>query len=350
LATPLGITANETWTALVAGRGICNHAATPLPASPTMERVAQLALHVSREAIAQSGWTDGHLSDPATALIVGTSKGPIESWLNDKSDRSHLVRGIGDTAARIAESLRIGNGPRFTVSAACASSLIALIQAAMLLQNGIADRALVIGVESSLHPLFQGCFQRLGVLAKPGSLCRPFDQNRTGFHLSEAAAAVCLELSNEPSPLFIDNFAVGGAGGHLTSGDPTGATLKHLLRRVLSGKPIDLIHAHGTGTLANDAMELAAIDVCLGDHPETPILYSHKAALGHSLGASGLVSIVLNCLMHQHEMVLPNINTPDPLPVQPVRINPHPLRLSIRRSIAIASGFGGSTAAVSLAR
>jgi len=152
LATPLGITANETWNALLVGKGICNHVATPLPVLPAMERVAQLALHVSREAITQSGWTDRQLSDPKTALIIGTSKGPIESWLNDKSDRSHLVRGIADTAARVAESFQLGNGPRLTASAACASGLIALIQAALLLQSGVAERALVIGVESSLHP------------------------------------------------------------------------------------------------------------------------------------------------------------------------------------------------------
>jgi len=348
LATPLGITANETWNALLVGKGICNHVATPLPVLPAMERVAQLALHVSREAITQSGWTDRQLSDPKTALIIGTSKGPIESWLNDKSDRSHLVRGIADTAARVAESFQLGNGPRLTASAACASGLIALIQAALLLQSGVAERALVIGVESSLHPLFQGCFQLLGVLAKPGSPCRPFDQNRTGFHMSEAAAAICLEASDEPSLLFIDNFALGGAGVHLTAGDPTGATLRNLLRHVVNNKPIDLIHAHGTGTVANDAMELAAIEDCLGDHRSKPMLYSHKAALGHSLGASGLVSIVLNCLMHQNEMVLPNIHTLDPLPIQPARISSQPLRSSLRRSIAIASGFGGSTAVVRL--
>jgi 3-oxoacyl-[acyl-carrier-protein] synthase II len=218
----------------------------------------------------------------------------------------------------------------------------------MLLQNGIAKRALVIGVESSLHPLFQGCFQRLGVLANPGVSCRPFDQNRTGFHMSEAAAAVCLELSDDPSRLFIDNFALGGAGGHLTTGDPTGATLRHLLHRILDGKPVDLIHAHGTGTIANDAMELAAIEKCLGDSLAKPAIYSHKAALGHSLGASGLLSIVLNCLMHQHDVVLPNINTDSPLPFASAHIDCHPLRLPIHRSIAIASGFGGATAVVSL--
>ena len=98
--------------------------------------------------------------------------------------------------AQIADELGSGlalRGPRLTVSAACASGLVALIRAAMLIRNDEADFALVVAAEASVHPLFIGSFRRLGVLPKTTGGCRPFDQHREGFFISEAAAAVWLE-------------------------------------------------------------------------------------------------------------------------------------------------------------
>jgi len=172
----------------------------------------------------------------------------------------------------------------------------------MLLERGEADRVLVIGVESSRHPLFIGCFQRLGVLPPKGIGCRPFDARREGFLISEAAAAVCLERVKSPDGgIYVDRYATGATAGHLTTGDPDGAALRYLLKRVIDGGEVDLIHAHGTGTLAHDPVELAAIDETVGE--ARPLVYSHKGALGHSLGAAGLISVVLNCIMHREGCV-----------------------------------------------
>ena len=79
-----------------------------------------------------------------------------------------------------------------------------------------------------------------------------------------------------------------------------------------------------------------------------PLLYSHKGALGHSLGAAGLVAVVLNALAHRHGIVPPNVRTSRPLPARAVHIDRDARRRPIRRSIAIASGFGGASAALSL--
>ena len=77
-------------------------------------------------------------------------------------------------------------------------------------------------------------------------------------------------------------------------------------------------------------------------------MYSHKAALGHSLGAAGLVSIVLNVQMHRLGIVPGNVNTREPLPTSRLTISNHPEHRPIRRSLAIAVGFGGAMAAVGL--
>ena len=153
----------------------------------------------------------------------------------------------------------------------------------------------------------------------------------------DAAGACCVE-----------RFALGGDATHLTGGDPDARLLRHLLHQVIDGRPVDLIHAHGTGTELNDATELAAIEATVGDGRTRPVVYSHKAALGHSLGASGLLSVVLNCLSHTTGVIPPNVRTTDPLPTRRVTIPQTATRRPVRRSVAIAAGFGGPTAVVSL--
>jgi 3-oxoacyl-(acyl-carrier-protein) synthase len=198
--------------------------------------------------------------------------------------------------------------------------------------------------------------------------CRPFDADRAGFLMSEAAAAVCLEtveLDRRPqSYVRLDRFALGGDATHMTGGDPTGSTLRNLLARVVDNRPVELIHAHGTGTTFNDPIELAAFDdlCCVGD--SAPGVYSHKGALGHSLGAAGLVSVALSCMMHAKNFIPPNVQTRTPptshnrcyvkfdvrgeTSRKHVEIRTESTARTIRRSLCVAAGFGGPTAVVSL--
>ena len=271
--------------------------------------------------------------------------------------KSSLVFGL----AGIAADLNLTCGPRLTISTACASGLHALIRGAMLLGEGV-DRVLVVAAESSLHPLFLGSFTRLGVLAPPEIGCRPFDVNRRGFLVSEAAAAVCLE--RRTGGIQIERFAMLADATHLTRGDETGRMLRRLLSTAIGSRPLDLIHAHGTGTKANDETELTAIQSALAadfpPHPllncstapllsrQQPILYSHKGALGHTLGAAGLISVVLNCQCHTHACIPGNVRTSEPLPMPGLRFSQSILERRISRSVVIASGFGGAGAAVTL--
>jgi 3-oxoacyl-(acyl-carrier-protein) synthase len=179
--------------------------------------------------------------------------------------------------------------------------------------------------------------------------------------MSEAAAAVLLEAegsaesprapgggSSPPAAIYLDRFALGADGTHLTGGDPEARVLRRLLARVIDNRPVDLIHAHGTGTVTNDPVELAAIESVLVEQPAPPALYSHKGALGHSLGAAGLLSVVLNCQAHATGVVPPNVQTRDPLSTTRVRLGRDAVSRPVRRSIAVAAGFGGAMAAVGL--
>ena len=204
--SPLGATAGATWDALLAGRYIVDHSRTAGEFDRASPRVIQMVRRVVDEALAESGWSRGD----EFATVVGTSKGSVESWLTPLQHSAGspcetgglenfgmLPAAFPDVAglADIAAELRVGVGPRLTVSAACASGLLALIRGVMMIRAGEARRVLVVAAEASVHPLFLGCFKRLGVLPGGGIGCRPFDEAREGFLMSEAAAAVCLDAA-----------------------------------------------------------------------------------------------------------------------------------------------------------
>jgi 3-oxoacyl-[acyl-carrier-protein] synthase II len=236
------------------------------------------------------------------------------------------------------------------VSAACASGLLALIRGALMIKDGEAKRVLVVAAEASVHDLFIGSFRRLGVLPGMGEVCRPFDESRGGFLMSEAGAAVCLEGSSDGSSgdLLIEKMAMGGDATHLISGDEQGRTLGALIADALDGRGVDLIHAHGTGTVANDAMELTAIEDCVAAVGGIrPAMYSHKGALGHSLGAAGLVAVVINRMIHQKGMVPPVLGE-NLMASKAVELSQRAVRRRTKRSVAIAAGFGGAMGVVSL--
>jgi 3-oxoacyl-[acyl-carrier-protein] synthase II len=346
LATPLGLGVEATWDALVQGRFITDHSRTPIAFGTGSIRVHELALRVACEAVAHSGWTAAMLRDDATGLVVGTSKGAVEAWIETGQ---FAPTALGEVADVVGNGLGIGRGPRLTLASACASGLLAVIRGVLMIRHGEAQRVVVVGAESSLHPLFLASFQRLGVLPRPGVGCRPFDEHREGFLMSEATGAVCLELAGEgETRVCIDQIALGADAMHLTGGDPHGLTLRTLLKQVIAGQEIDLIHAHGTGTLINDPIELSAIESSINLQDRPPLLYSHKGALGHSLGAAGILSIALSALMHQRGIVPGNIQTTRPLPHHKVTISQQPQHTAVRRSIALAAGFGGAAAAVGL--
>ena len=371
LVTPLGNSSAATWDALLAGRHIRDHARTMLDAT-SPDRIHRLAAAAADEAIRDARWGERPGEANRTASIVATSKGAIEAWMTAPPEISASnACGLAEVAARLRADRPLLDGPSLSISAACASGLHAVIRAAMMIRSGEADRVLVVAAEASVHPLFLASFKRLGVLPPEGVGCRPFDENRQGFLMSEAAAAVSVEMV-EPDRVpeayaRIDRYALGGDATHMTGGDPRGSTLRHLLARVVDNRPVELIHAHGTGTTFNDPIELSAFNdiCCAGDAaPATPpSVYSHKGALGHSLGAAGLVSVALSCMMHAKNFVPPNVQTTNPLrPIigvmlsstsgeksrKHVQIRTEATSRTIRRSLCVAAGFGGPTAVVSL--
>jgi 3-oxoacyl-[acyl-carrier-protein] synthase II len=377
LVTALGRSVASTFDAISGGGVMLNHA--PIQRAETrafgvpqtrlagISKVASLGFEAAGQAIDQSGWTAGQLADPETALIVCTSKGPVREWLAADAARVSRPRlepsgtggtpvlresfGLASLTTELATNLTgITTGPRLLVSAACASGLHGIARAVMLLRSRTVRRALVVAAEASVHPLFIGSFNRLGVLCPAGEPCRPFDVRRRGFHIADAAAAVCLELQprlDHPAggTIFIDCIAIAGDASHLTGSNTDGRVLRHVLKSVVAGNRVDFVHAHGTGTIINDQIELAAIDSVID---RTVPVFSHKAAIGHTLGASSLVSVVLTAETHRRSMTLPNVASDHPAESRFASIESSSRSLTIRRSLVTAAGFGGAIAAATL--
>lgn len=389
LRTVLGNDVRSTWDAILAGRRVLDHTQSDIALGPYGSRVAAIAADVAGQAVRDAGWHAGTLADPRTGLVIATSKGEVESWIAARSLRNFNATfdhatdqslgktcpagglgpgwGIGRLAGVVGSHLRMGPGPAITVSAACASGLHALGRACLMVRFGQVDRVLVVAAEASVHPVFVESFRRLGVLPPAGHGCRPFDKSRAGFVMTEAAAAVCVErvdASRQASSphrqpyAYVDRFAIAGDASHITSSDPTGCTLRRMLDNVIDDRPVDFVHAHGTGTVVNDPVELAAIDETVGRFrnsnfknatADAPVpVFSHKAHLGHTLGAAGLVAVALNCEIHRSGVIPGNIATCEPLPAINCEVPIDARSQTVGRSLSLAAGFGGAMGSVTL--
>ena len=347
LVTTQGVGVQANWRALLAGNVLHETGIVPVDRDWTLPRVSQLAILAAEEALAAASHPD--LTDGRTALVIGTSKGPVEDWidqLNGKRPPS-IGNGLAQVAVDVAARTGHAAGPRLTLGGACASGLHALVRAHDLIARGDCDQALVVAAEASTHALFRANFARLGVLADPAEGCRPFDPRRHGFLLAEAAAAVWLTSDPPANAIRIAGTSVAADATHVTGTDPHGRSLRHVLQAI-DLPAIDFIHAHGTGTVLNDETEQAAITEILGRHHAK--LYSHKHAIGHTQGAAGLIATVINVACHHGKVVPGNVNSrgAGAKRMENVGFSHAASAHLANQSVAIAAGFGGTLAGVSL--
>ncbi len=330
LVTPLGASAWETFGALCAGRTLTDRAAH-LP--PDVDAV-DLARSLGLVAAAQHTATDPtvELAERATReaateagaaleglpTFLGTSKGAVLRMIaaaemlqttrvrRRDADRADALLALAlGPQAYLAHHLakRAGVHVRSHAVAACASSLVALDNARRyLLREASAPRqALVVSCEAALHPLFIHSYRRLGVLApltRGGYRALPLDERRAGFVLAEAGAAVLLQRIEPGAPLppravELTATAVANDPHDLIRPNPDMAAVQRVAQQSLPRNAAHLVlHPHAPGTPEHDPHELAALGRVLGDR-HTPQVYAAKGALGHTLGAAGLLSLVI---------------------------------------------------------
>jgi 3-oxoacyl-[acyl-carrier-protein] synthase II len=252
-------------------------------------------------------------------------------------------------------------GTHHTVAAACASGAVAIGEAFQRIRHGDDDIVLAGGADAPICGSVLGGWANLRVLSRnpdPAKACRPFDAERDGLVLSEAAAMLVIEEYEHArlrgAPLFGEIIGYGSTSdaSHLTAPDANGqseAITRALASAGLRPEDVDYINAHGTSTRLNDQAETAAIKRALGEHSWRIPVSSSKSMLGHTMGASGALELVVTMMALRHGVLPPTINheRPDPdcdLDYVPNQARRQPLRVALKNSFA----FGGQNAVIAV--
>lgn len=289
-----------------------------------------------------------------TALVLSTTKANIEALerLTDKRPCSEAARRhlSAELLAADLAAAHGARGPVQTLSVACVSGLIAIQQAAKLIEAGTADAVFVVGVDHLSAFVVSG-FTALKALDPEG--CRPFDRDRRGLSAGEAGVALVLVRADllPRTATRVLGWGSSNDANHLTGPSRDGSGLALAIRAALDSAnlapgDIDFIHAHGTGTPYNDAMESLALRTIFGD--ACPPVAASKGIFGHTLGAAGVLETIV-CEIALRDQFLPGtprLETPtDGTPASLVRA-PRPAKL--RRVLKLNTGFGGINGALIL--
>jgi amino acid adenylation domain-containing protein len=284
-----------------------------------MDPQSRVMLETAWQALADAG-LDAGMGDPARAgVFVGASASDYAqkaALLGLAPDKPTLLAQMPSTiAARISYLLDI-KGPALAVDLGCASAIAAVKLACDALASGEVDVALAGAVAVQSTPLLAIAAAEAEILA-PDGRCRAFAADAQGLGLSEGAGAVVLKrlpdalAAGDAIHAVIRGAAVSqnGATNGLTA--PSVAAQVALARRVLaaSGVPADsisCIEAHGVGTKAGDAAEIAALAEWLGDRP-VPV-GSAKGNIGHSLAAAGMAGLLKTVLQLRHREIAPSLH------------------------------------------
>ncbi|MBN9240748.1 MAG: beta-ketoacyl-[acyl-carrier-protein] synthase II [Micrococcales bacterium 70-64] len=393
--SPLGGTAPESWTALLAGESGAHTltqdwvAELELPVTfaaeakvrpeEVLERVeskrldpsSQFALISAREAWADAGSPD---VDPIRVGVdystgIGGLWTLLDAWdtLKEKGPRRVLPMTIpmlmpNAAAAAISMSIPSRAYARTDVSA-CASSTEAIANAYMHLREGLADVVIAGGTEAVVHPLPIAAFASMQALSKrndsPATASRPYDVSRDGFVLGEGAGSIVLETEEHALARGARIYAelAGGAvtsdSFHITAPDPEGSAAARAMLAALAqagARPEDVAHinAHATSTPVGDIAEYNAMLRVFGDHLPNIAVSATKAATGHLLGGTGALEAIFTILALHNRTAPPTINLTEQDPAIPLDVVTSPRALGDGDLLALSNsfGFGGHNSVV----
>jgi 3-oxoacyl-[acyl-carrier-protein] synthase II len=397
--TPLGNDPEETWKNLLAGASGAgeithfDHSDYPIHFAcevkdfdPTrwidrkqarrMDRFAQLIVAAARQAEQDAGIDIANEAD-RTGASVATGIGGIQSFqdcydvlISRGPDRVNpfAIPCIIPNMGAGWVSMELGTrGPLSSECTACAASNMAIGQGVDDIRLGRADVMLCGGTESAINKVGIAGFAAMRALSRrnadPKRASRPFDAERDGFVMGEAAAIVVLEELEHAKARGAKVYAeVAGHGlssdaTHITEPDPTGKNPARAMRNAMRDAgvdpaEIDYINAHGTSTPLGDASETRVIKMALGEEKarQTPIS-STKGATGHCLGAGGAVEAIFTTLAIRDGKLPPTINYEVEDPECDLDYIPNTARdAEVRVAISNSFGFGGHNACVVLRR
>lgn len=303
--------------------------------------------------------------------IIGTGIGGITGieeqfqGLIEKGPRRvspHFVPKIMANAVSGQVAIKNGLlGTCFTTSSACASAGHAIGMAWRSIQWGESDLVVTGGSESATTPLSLAGFSNMKALSTredPALACRPFDKDRDGFVMGEGCGILVFEELEHARRRGARIYAeVKGYGStddahHITAPEKSGRGPARALRLALQHAKldptaVDYINAHGTSTPYNDAIESRAIRLVFGEHAGKLAVSSTKSMIGHLLGASAAVELVVTALSVHHGVVHPTRNYTTPDPECDLDYVPGAARqLKVRNALSNSLGFGGHNVSI----
>lgn len=302
------------------------------------EKAAILSIHKALQN------TNIHADSKQVQFILSTTKGNVQLLENldgFEKDRVHLWK----SAQLIAEFFGNKNEP-IVISNACISGASAQITALRMLQNNDCEIAIVVGADVLSKFVVSG-FQSFKALSP--ELCKPYDKNRVGLNLGEAAATIIYGKTENPLPknsIVLSAGAMANDANHISGPSRTGAGLFLAIQKVLKGinpDEIAFVNAHGTATAYNDDMEsLALTSANLQNRP----INSLKAYFGHTLGAAGILESIISSLAIIDNTALKVNNLTERGTVAPINSLQENKVCQEQKFLKVLSGFGGSNAAL----
>ncbi len=284
--------------------------------------------------------------DGKTILLLSTTKGDVEKLKENKIDEARL----GFLLNKVTEHLGF-EGDKMVVSNACISGVSASILGHDLIKDGEYDHAIVCGADVATQFVVSG-FQSFYAISE--TPCMPYDGNRKGISMGEAAATFILsskDIFKEDSFNFLGGATANDAN-HISGPSRTGEGLYRSINKAMTiadinASQVDYISAHGTATPFNDDMESIAFDRAgLASVP----VNSLKGYFGHTLGAAGVIELALVFQSMREKSILKSMGVVDPGTAKPMNIAMENLDSELNYVLKTASGFGGCNAAVLIGR
>ena len=352
---------------------------TPAPDSFTekkeikrLDRFSQFAMVAGHEAVNDCGIDFSKEDAFRCGVILGSGIGGLHEieeqvvkLIEKGPDRvsPFVVPKMMLNAAGGNLSIRYGlRGINYSVATACASANNAIGDAFKAIQHNTADVIITGGTESAITQMGLSGFQNMKALSTrnddPQRASRPFDAERDGFVLSEGAGLLVLEdlehAKRRGARIYCEvvGFGASADAGHITQPDDQGTGAGRAMSDALADaklNPADIgyINAHGTSTPLGDAAETQAIKRVFGEHARKLSISSTKSQLGHTLGASGGIELVVTVKAIAQGVIPPTINLTNPDPACDLDYTPNTAR-ERRFSYAMSNsfGFGGHNASV----
>jgi len=340
-----------------------------------IDRFTQLALVASDQAMTDAGLNKENTNPDRVGVVFGSGIGGLITFQNEviefaKGDGTprfnpfFIPKMILDIAAGQISMRHNLRGPNYAVVSACASSTNAILDAVMLLRLGKADIILTGGSEAVISEAGVGGFNAMKAMSErnddPKTASRPYDKDRDGFIMGEAAGVLVLEELEHAKARganIICEVVGGGASAdahHITAPHPEGLGAKNVMLAALDDagmKPeeIDYINTHGTSTPLGDIAETKAILHVFGEHAYKLNISATKSMTGHCLGAAGVIEAIACIKAVLHDIVPPTINhftdDPDLDPKLNFTFNNAQQR-TVNAALSNTFGFGGHNACV----